>query len=180
MEKIDLVIVGAEGVVESGGIINKVSTVWPQQFGNLGGGKSKAKRSALMIFAQSVTHCCETSLDKGHQPFCLSSFVSCLNLLQVGTYQAAVMAKALNKPFYVVAESFKFVRLYPLKQSDIRNVEKVRATLIYCRLKCCCCCFLSVQHNRVGRELASLHRLYATSVHHSPIHRPGCANPLCG
>lgn len=65
MEKIDLVIVGAEGVVESGGIVNKV-----------------------------------------------------------GTYQIAVMAKALNKPFYVVAESFKFVRLYPLKQNDIRNVEK--------------------------------------------------------
>ena len=37
----------------------------------------------------------------------------------------AVMAKALNKPFYVVAESFKFVRLYPLKQADIWNVEKV-------------------------------------------------------
>ena len=37
----------------------------------------------------------------------------------------AVMAKALNKPFYVVAECFKFVRLYPLKQEDIRNVEKV-------------------------------------------------------
>lgn len=44
---------------------------------------------------------------------------------QVGTYQIAVMAKALNKPFYVVAESFKFLRLYPLKQDDIRNVEKV-------------------------------------------------------
>jgi len=27
MEKVDLVVVGAEGVVESGGIINKVSTV---------------------------------------------------------------------------------------------------------------------------------------------------------
>ena len=36
------------------------------------------------------------------------------------------MAKALNKPFYVVAESFKFVRLYPLKQDDVRNIEKVR------------------------------------------------------
>ena len=27
MEKVDLVVVGAEGVVESGGIINKVSTL---------------------------------------------------------------------------------------------------------------------------------------------------------
>ncbi|TRY66263.1 hypothetical protein DNTS_026221 [Danionella cerebrum] len=61
MEKVDLVIVGAEGVVESGGIINKI-----------------------------------------------------------GTYQMAVCSKAHNKPFYVVAESFKFVRLYPLNQQDYR------------------------------------------------------------
>ncbi|KAM7440254.1 Translation initiation factor [Porites harrisoni] len=62
MEKVDLVLVGAEGVVESGGIINKI-----------------------------------------------------------GTYQMAVMAKVVNKPFYVVAESFKFVRLYPLNQEDVPN-----------------------------------------------------------
>lgn len=62
MEKVDLVLVGAEGVVESGGIINRV-----------------------------------------------------------GTYQMAVMTKAVNKPFYVVAESFKFVRLYPLNQEDVPN-----------------------------------------------------------
>ncbi|ORX89712.1 IF-2B-domain-containing protein [Basidiobolus meristosporus CBS 931.73] len=60
MEKVDLVLVGAEGVVENGGVIN-----------------------------------------------------------QIGTYQLAIMAKAANKPFYVVAESFKFVRLYPLSQYDL-------------------------------------------------------------
>lgn len=65
MEEVDLVIVGAEGVAESGGIINKI-----------------------------------------------------------GTYQMAVMAKTLNKPFYVVAESFKFVRIYPLNQGDLPNDEK--------------------------------------------------------
>ncbi|KAL5477859.1 hypothetical protein EMCRGX_G024709 [Ephydatia muelleri] len=65
MEKVDVVIVGADGVSESGGIINKI-----------------------------------------------------------GTYQIAVMAKALNKPFYVVAESFKFVRMFPLKQEDLPNQEK--------------------------------------------------------
>ncbi|XP_068750438.1 translation initiation factor eIF2B subunit alpha-like [Montipora capricornis] len=65
MEKVDLVLVGAEGVVESGGIINKV-----------------------------------------------------------GTYQMAVVTKAVNKPFYVVAESFKFVRLYPLNQEDVPNSFK--------------------------------------------------------
>ncbi|XP_003388928.1 PREDICTED: translation initiation factor eIF-2B subunit alpha-like [Amphimedon queenslandica] len=65
MEKVDLVMVGAEGVAESGGIINKI-----------------------------------------------------------GTYQIAVMAKTLNKPFYVVAESFKFVRMFPLNQDDLPNTEK--------------------------------------------------------
>lgn len=58
MEKADLLIVVAEGVVENGGIINKI-----------------------------------------------------------GTIQMAVCAKAQNKPFYVVAESFKFVRLSTSKTS---------------------------------------------------------------
>ncbi|KAJ2832672.1 translation initiation factor eIF-2B subunit alpha [Coemansia sp. 'formosensis'] len=60
MEKVDLVLVGAEGVVESGGLINKI-----------------------------------------------------------GTYQLAIVAKAAKKPFYALAESFKFVRLYPLSQYDL-------------------------------------------------------------
>ncbi|KAK2102862.1 Translation initiation factor [Saguinus oedipus] len=67
MEKADLVIVGAEGVVENGGIINKI-----------------------------------------------------------GTNQMAVCAKAQNKPFYVVAESFKFVRLFPLNQQDVPDKFKAR------------------------------------------------------
>ena len=58
---------------------------------------------------------------------CDADDVVCYTLLslQIGTYQMAVMAKALNKPFYVVAESFKFVRMYPLNQGDLPNVEKV-------------------------------------------------------
>ncbi|XP_049625211.1 translation initiation factor eIF-2B subunit alpha [Suncus etruscus] len=68
MEKVDLVIVGAEGVVENGGIINKI-----------------------------------------------------------GTNQMAVCAKAQNKPFYVVAESFKFVRLFPLNQQDVPDEFKYKA-----------------------------------------------------
>ena len=31
----------------------------------------------------------------------------------------AIVAKAMNRPFYVVAESFKFSRMYPLTQNDI-------------------------------------------------------------
>eukprot|EP00112_Aurelia_sp_Birch-Aquarium-sp1_P019380 Seg4784.1 transcript_id=Seg4784.1/GoldUCD/mRNA.D3Y31 product="Translation initiation factor eIF-2B subunit alpha" protein_id=Seg4784.1/GoldUCD/D3Y31 len=65
MERIDMVLVGAEGVVESGGLINKV-----------------------------------------------------------GTYQIAVMAKAMNKPVYAVAESFKFLRIYPLNQKEVSNKYK--------------------------------------------------------
>jgi translation initiation factor eIF-2B subunit alpha len=58
--KVDMVIVGAEGVVENGGIVSRM-----------------------------------------------------------GTYQIGLLAKAMGKPFYVVAESHKFVRLYPLGQYDL-------------------------------------------------------------
>ncbi|KAI8646869.1 hypothetical protein BD408DRAFT_409346 [Parasitella parasitica] len=60
MDKVDMVFVGAEGVVENGGIVNKI-----------------------------------------------------------GTYQIALVANALSKPVYAVAESYKFVRVYPLNQYDI-------------------------------------------------------------
>ncbi|XP_033111522.1 translation initiation factor eIF-2B subunit alpha-like [Anneissia japonica] len=71
MEKIDMVLVGAEGVVESGGIINKI-----------------------------------------------------------GSYQIAICAKVANKPFYVVAESFKFVRLFPLNQQDVPNEFKYKSSTL--------------------------------------------------
>ncbi|XP_066928406.1 translation initiation factor eIF2B subunit alpha-like [Clytia hemisphaerica] len=65
MERVDMVLLGAEAVVESGGIINKI-----------------------------------------------------------GTFQMAVTAKAMNKPVYVAAESFKFLREYPLKQTEVSNKYK--------------------------------------------------------
>ena len=43
---------------------------------------------------------------------------------KVGTYPTAVMARALNKPFYVAVESFKFYRTYPLAQTDLPNDSK--------------------------------------------------------
>ena len=64
--KVDMVIAGAEGVVESGGIISRL-----------------------------------------------------------GTYQIGMLAKATGKPFYVVAESHKFVRLYPLGQYDMPIEQRV-------------------------------------------------------
>ncbi|EEH40314.1 translation initiation factor eIF-2B subunit alpha [Paracoccidioides lutzii Pb01] len=63
---VDMVIVGAEGVLENGGIISRL-----------------------------------------------------------GTYQMGLLAKAEGKPFYVVAESHKFVRLYPLGQYDLPINQKV-------------------------------------------------------
>ena len=46
-------------------------------------------------------------------------------LFQIGTYTIALCAKMLNKPVYVMCESFKFVRLYPLNQQDLPNEFKV-------------------------------------------------------
>lgn len=66
MGKVDLVMVGAEGVVENGGVISRM-----------------------------------------------------------GTYQIGVLAKSAGKPFYVVAEMHKFVRLYPLGQFDLPIEQQV-------------------------------------------------------
>ena len=43
----------------------------------------------------------------------------------VGSYQIAVLAKNANKPFYVVTESHKFVRIFPLAQSDLPDTKKM-------------------------------------------------------
>ena len=40
----------------------------------------------------------------------------CLHDTQ-GTYQIAMVAKALKRPMYVAVESYKFVRLFPLQQT---------------------------------------------------------------
>ena len=61
MEQVDYVLLGAEGIVENGGIINKV-----------------------------------------------------------GSYQIAIVAKALQRPVYVAAECFKFARVFPLNQQGLR------------------------------------------------------------
>lgn len=70
MEKVDFVMVGAEGVVESGGIINKI-----------------------------------------------------------GSYTMALCAKEMKKPFYVLTESFKFSRLFPLNQGDLPDEYKYTSTM---------------------------------------------------
>jgi translation initiation factor eIF-2B subunit alpha len=50
--------------------------------------------------------------------------------LQLGTYTIALCAKELNKPVYVLCESYKFVRLYPLNQQDMPNEFKVTSVTL--------------------------------------------------
>lgn len=71
MEQITFVLTGAEAVVESGGVINKI-----------------------------------------------------------GTFNLALAAHEMNKPFYVAAESFKFVRIYPLNNRDLPNHFKYKSSTI--------------------------------------------------
>jgi len=71
MEQVDMVMVGAEGVVESGGIINKV-----------------------------------------------------------GSYTMALCAREMKKPFYVLTESFKFSRFYPLNQRDLPDEFKYKSSVL--------------------------------------------------
>ena len=70
MRKVDTVIMGAEGVVENGGIINAM-----------------------------------------------------------GTYTIAVLAQQSKKPFYVLAETHKFVRLFPLDQFDLPVQPRLQGLL---------------------------------------------------
>lgn len=42
----------------------------------------------------------------------------------------AICAKAMKKPFYVLTESFKFSRLFPLGQQDLPEEYKVNFHLI--------------------------------------------------
>lgn len=70
MDKVDLVLMGAEGVVENGGVINKI-----------------------------------------------------------GSYQIAIVAKAMHKPVYIATESYKFTRLVHLSQRDIPDNDKPEFTI---------------------------------------------------
>lgn len=66
MERVDAVIVGAEGVTQPGGIVN-----------------------------------------------------------HMGTYTMALAAHEAKKPFYVLAESYKFMQIYPLNQADLLDDLRV-------------------------------------------------------
>lgn len=48
----------------------------------------------------------------------------------MGTYQIALSAQAMNKPFYVAVESYKFARMYPLSQRDTHDMCKQASTVV--------------------------------------------------
>lgn len=95
MEQVDMVMVGAEGVAESGGVINKV----------------RNNSFSMRITPEITSH---KNLTKR---LLLSS-------QQIGTYTMAMCAKEVKKPFYVLTESFKFARIYPLNQVDLPDEFK--------------------------------------------------------
>jgi translation initiation factor eIF-2B subunit alpha len=109
IERVDFVIVGAEAVVESGGIINSVACGW-----------------------MGTLHSSAWPPPPHPPPGPpVGMWALPLQRSQIGTYQTAIAAKAANIPFYAVAESFKFVRLFPLSQQDLppqksRALEGVR------------------------------------------------------
>ena len=47
----------------------------------------------------------------------------------MGTYQVAMIAKTLRKPFYVAVESYKFARMYPLTQRDVEDMVTPKGTV---------------------------------------------------
>jgi translation initiation factor eIF-2B subunit alpha len=88
MDRVDVVLVGSEAVVESGGLVAGVRL--------------------------SSSICPSSPL-----PLSVVTDLWPCFIVQLGTYQIALLAKALNKPFYSLAESYKFLRLFPLSQSDL-------------------------------------------------------------
>ncbi|ORX36315.1 hypothetical protein BD324DRAFT_651555 [Kockovaella imperatae] len=49
----------------------------------------------------------------------------------IGTYQLALVARAMQKPFYALAESYKFLRHYPLSQTDIPRPKHTGIPLLF-------------------------------------------------
>uniref|UniRef100_A0A1I7XB14 Translation initiation factor eIF2B subunit alpha n=1 Tax=Heterorhabditis bacteriophora TaxID=37862 RepID=A0A1I7XB14_HETBA len=56
---------------------------------------------------------------------CKSIMIAKLCFFKIGTLNVAICAKTMNKPVYVMAESIKFVKEYPLNQADIPEEFKV-------------------------------------------------------
>lgn len=119
--------------------------------------------------------------------------LSCF-VLQIGTYQMALCSKAHNKPFYVVAESFKFVRLYPLNQQDVPDKFKVKLyrffflpppLILYSEAFLTYLFWGSTVQSRHLEDCkepvrrTSNYWLHTSLPHHPPLHWPGSPYPIC-
>ncbi|PNS18861.1 hypothetical protein CAC42_5400 [Sphaceloma murrayae] len=93
--------------------------------GLVGDEESRANISALRKLGVPVAVIPATAM-----AYCLGQVTACFVgaegvvenggiISRLGTYQMGMLAKQAGKPFYVVAESHKFVRLYPLGQHDL-------------------------------------------------------------
>jgi translation initiation factor eIF-2B subunit alpha len=51
---------------------------------------------------------------------------------RLGTYTTALCAKALQKPFYVFAENFKFSRIFPLSHKDLPDEITKNSKFDFC------------------------------------------------
>lgn len=51
-------------------------------------------------------------------------------LFQIGTYSLGIAAYELKKPVFVLTESFKFSRIYPLNEMDLPNEFKYLSSVI--------------------------------------------------
>ena len=49
---------------------------------------------------------------------------------KIGTFNLAIAAHEMHKPFYVAVESFKFVRFYPLNNRDLPDYFKYKSSTI--------------------------------------------------
>lgn len=90
------------------------------------GKKIKSVLSKYNIPVELILDCCVSYyMEKIDSVFfgaaCVSESGGIIN--KIGSYQIAIISKALNKPVYVVTESSKFVTLFPLSQFDIPTKE---------------------------------------------------------
>lgn len=78
---------------------------------------------------QDVWYLCNKVMSESSQNRCVSvehPFV----FFQIGTYGLGIAALELKKPVYVLTESFKFSRIYPLNQRDLPNEFKYLSSVL--------------------------------------------------
>lgn len=79
-----------------------------------------------------------------------------------------ICAKEMKKPFYVLTESFKFTRLYPLNQRDLPDEFKV---FFEVKFNCCSLLFLQSKYtillSNFSTRQASYGKIYQRCTHWS-------------